>query len=234
MKHLSLQNEYENLFIIYRDLLERFNLNNRGFVYQYDEDEQDCELLFLGMNPSYTVKHELKSDNPQYEGYYTRSTDRGYFKPFGLIHDELLRACPTTYKNWTHIDLFVFRETNQKVVEGIMRDHVGPSFLLDQLIIAKNRIAHIQPKVIVVNNALAREFTGFNRGGEGENEYGVWMGYTFEFDDVFGSYRITNDENLKNTHVLFTSMLSGQRALDLGSRERLVWQIKRILKNQSI
>jgi hypothetical protein len=25
-------------------------------------------------------------------------------------------------------------------------------------------------------------------------------------------------------------MLSGQRALDLGSRERLVWQVKRIFK----
>lgn len=233
MKNLELQNEYENIFIKYKDLLERYYLNNRGFVYQYDEDEQDCELLFIGMNPSYTVKHELTGENPQYKGHYTRNTERGYFKPFGIIHNDLLRECPTTYKNWTHIDLFVFRETNQKIVERLMKDEMGSSFLFEQLIITRKRIEHIQPKVIVVNNALAREFTGINRRGDGENEYGVWMGYKFIFDDEFGSYRITNDVRLKDTHVLFTSMLSGQRALDLGSRERLVWQIKRILNHQS-
>ena len=57
------------------------------------------------------------------------------------------------------------------------------------------------------------------------------MGLDFYFDEEFGSHRVTHVPELKNTHFLFTSMLSGQRALDLGSRERLIWQVRRILKN---
>ncbi len=220
---------YEELFVKHQQVIEKYNLHNRGFVFQHDDDEQDCELLFLGINPSYTEKHELQSENPTYKGHYTRNADRGYFKPFGLIHNELLDSQTSNYSNWTHIDLFVFRETNQKLVEQLMRDAEGASFLFDQLEIAKDRISTILPKVIVVSNALAREFTGINKKKINDQNVGVWMGYDFEFDEEFGSYRITNEPSLKDTHILFTSMLSGQRALDIGSRERLIWQVRRIL-----
>lgn len=42
------------------------------------------------------------------------------------------------------------------------------------------------------------------------------------------SFLTMNVPELKNTHFFFSSMLSGQRALDIGSRERLLWQIKRV------
>ena len=58
------------------------------------------------------------------------------------------------------------------------------------------------------------------------------MGLDFEFDEEFGSHRVKNIKELEHTHFFFSSMLSGQRALDLGSRERLVWQVRRVLEKE--
>jgi hypothetical protein len=98
--------------------------------------------------------------------------------------------------------------------------------------VARQRILHIKPKVIVISNALVRMFTGKERGGVPGDEYGVWMDFCFEFDHTIGTDIIVEPEELKGTHVFFTSMLSGQRALDNGSRERLTWHIAKALKNQ--
>ena len=49
-----------------------------------------------------------------------------------------------------------------------------------------------------------------------------------KFSKDIGTHVIT-EGNLKNTPVFFTSMLSGQRAMDVGSRERLEWHINFIL-----
>lgn len=52
------------------------------------------------------------------------------------------------------------------------------------------------------------------------------------FDPSIGTYRIEIDGF--KTPIIFSGMLSGQRALDLGSLERLKWQIKFIIENKSI
>ena len=51
-----------------------------------------------------------------------------------------------------------------------------------------------------------------------------------KFDEEIGTHRITGKNNLQGTPIFFTSMLTGQRALDLGSYERLIWQIKYVLE----
>jgi hypothetical protein len=38
-------------------------------------------------------------------------------------------------------------------------------------------------------------------------------------------------EDLSNVKMRFTSMLSGQRALDNGSKERLVWHVNALVNN---
>lgn len=56
----------------------------------------------------------------------------------------------------------------------------------------------------------------------------------FLFDDKIGTHRITGNKEfetvLKGTPVFFTSMLTGQRALDNGSFERLGWHINKVKK----
>ncbi len=76
------------------------------------------------------------------------------------------------------------------------------------------------PKIIVVDNTLARTFLGKDKVGEVD----IWLDYEFKFDEEIGTYL------WNNIPVFFTSMLTGQRALDNGSFERLKWQVKRALK----
>ena len=204
---------------------------DRGFVFQYDEDETDCELLFMGINPAFNLK------DSEWRGSYSRPHETAdkhlpYFKSFVLIEQELRKSYNWKGK-WTHLDVFAFRETNQKYIETelLRKDNKeGIAFLFEQLMVAKERILHIKPKVIVVSNALVRMFMGKQRfEDEHGKEYGVWMGFRFEFDHEIGTDVIVEPTELKGTHVFFTSMLSGQRALDNGSKERLVWHVARVL-----
>ena len=91
--------------------------------------------------------------------------------------------------------------------------------------ISKQIIEEAKPKIIVVNNSLARRFLGFDKGEKNEQVYYEWIGFDFKFDDDIGTHRIINNEMLNGTPVFFTSMLTGQRALDNGSYERLIWHI---------
>lgn len=194
---------------------------SRGHAFHHDHDEEGSDLLFIGINPSFT-------DGIKENGVFDRSAQHSYFKPFQTIHNELMGKVRTEkYNKWTHIDILAFRETSQKYVRTILSEDNGVRFIWEQVMLAKERILHIKPRVIVVCNTMARELMG----KESTGEKGVWMGFEFDFNDEFGSYIVKDVPELKHTHVLFSSMLSGQRALDLGSRERLVWQIKRILKS---
>jgi hypothetical protein len=77
-------------------------------------------------------------------------------------------------------------------------------------------IEEAKPKLFIVNNTLSRKFLGKDK----VNNNNVWMDLDFVWDKKIGTYRY------KNIPFYFTSMLTGQRALDLGSYERLIWQIK--------
>ena len=59
------------------------------------------------------------------------------------------------------------------------------------------------------------------------------MGFDFQFDEKLGTHKIINNLELENTPVFFTSMLTGHRAIDNGSFERLKWHINFILKQKS-
>lgn len=219
-----MRNTLENKYAL---IWEKYNSSpfaeilSRGHAFHHDHDEEGSDLLFIGINPSF-------KDGIKRNGVFDRNAQHSYFNPFQTIHVDLVRSIGIEkYNKWTHIDILAFRETNQKYVRTILSEESGVRFIWDQVMLAKERILHIKPRVIIVCNTMARELMGKDKT---ENE-GIWMDFEFKFNDEFGSYTIDNVPELGHTHVLFSSMLSGQRALDLGSRERLVWQIKRILKS---
>ena len=117
---------------------------------------------------------------------------------------------------WSHLDLVYIRETNQKAVENIFSNANGKEFIHAQLNLSQKIIEKAKPKIIVVSNSLARRLLGVN--------------FKFIFDEKIGTHKIVENSKLENTPIFFTSMLTGQRALDTGSYERLVWHIKRVLK----
>lgn len=220
----TLSNAYQEIFDRYKNnQFAAFEILERGFAFHYDEDERNIDLLFIGINPSFVSSDE----NRNY--IFDREATNSYFKPFKIIHDDLKLLAGNNYKNWSHIDLLAFRHTKQNFIRGLFKESLGREFIMEQLEIAKQRLIHISPRVIVVCNTLSRELMGKNRFfDESGKEQGVWMDLHFTFNDEFGTYKIEHIPELKNTEVIFSSMLSGQRALDRGSRERMVWQIKRI------
>lgn len=224
MKNL-LQEKYNSIWQNYADSSFQ-HLLERGHAFHFDDDEKHSDVLFVGINPSFG------KEDAHCNYTFDRNASANYFLPFHLINNTLKKV-PYSIESlrWTHLDILAFRETNQKYIDTILKDSKGISFIYEQVEIAKQRIIRIQPKVIVVCNTKARELMGKDRLTDSKGrEHGVWMDFNYSFDPEQGSYRIKDVPELKDTHVLFSSMLSGGRALDLGSRERLIWQIGRILQ----
>lgn len=197
-------------------------LLDRGFVFQFDEGLVEPDVLFVGVNPSYADGSEKENL------FYTQEQglQHSYFQPFKRIADTLERVYERKI-TWTHLDILVFRETQQSFIKDVLfKNPLGVEFLVEQIAISKRILEYLRPKVLVVSNTMARELLGKNRNG---NEYGVWAGFHFDFDKEIGTDIILNSEPLQSTKVFFTSMLSGQRALDNGTKERLIWHINEVL-----
>lgn len=187
-------------------------------------------ILFIGINPSFKLGESIPQDKQKIEFYpFNTTTDKEditYFEKF----KDISNYCNDT--NWSHIDLLFIRETNQKVIERLSYTNVD--FLEEQLNISFEIIERAKPKLIVVANSFASEFFG-KKKSKHKNFENIWKSYSLDFEKDFdskiGTYRIKLAGN--ETPIIFSGMLSGQRALDIGSLERLKWQIKMILgKNE--
>ena len=164
-------------------------------------------LLFVGINPS-SAKDQLEYDSYNLE---QENNKHPYFKKF----EDIAHNCNI---NWTHLDLLYFRETHQNYIQEILSMENGVSFIWEQLMISDKLIKKCEPKIIVVCNTQARTFLGKDKN----NDQNKWLDYNFDFNDNLGTYL------WNNIPVFFSGMLSGQRALDIGSFERLKWHIKKV------
>lgn len=200
-------------------------LIKRGVVLQNEISTNS--ILFVGINPSFNSKKGLANNdfNSANDGFYSNTDghidQNPYFKKFIDISNKV-------ELDWVHTDLLFFRETNQKFVNLLLKNAIGKKFIQTQLEVSKQIIIQSKPKVIIVSNSLARDLMGT------EKEH--YMGFEIAFDSEMGTHKINNVEELRNVPIFFTSMLTGQRALDNGSYARLVWHIQYALnylkKNQ--
>lgn len=188
-------------------------LHERGFAYCIDPIK-DNSVLFIGLNPSFNKGAE--NGNLKYSNT-NASILHSYFKKIDSIG----------IKNIAHHDLLYFRETNAKKIGDILKTEIGVSFIWEQLQLSKKIIEEAKPQIIIVANTTARLFFGKNKNTE--KNINKWLDYDFEFDNKIGTHRIKTKGKLFNTPVFFTSMLSGQRAMDNGSFERLQWHINFVL-----
>lgn len=178
-------------------------------------------IMFLGINPSFK-----EGDEKYNVFFYPSEITNSYFAKFKEIQEKINKNIEI---NWTHLDLLFFRETNQKTVDlFIKEDPMGVQFIWEQLMLSKQLLELSKPKIIVASNTKVRHLLGFDQNKE--KTQGVWMGYEFLFDQKIGTHRILSEGPLNGIPIFFTSMLTGQRALDKGSFERLIWHIKFVLK----
>lgn len=202
----------------------------RGFAIENGVAEES--ILFISMNPSYSSKNgawnngTVAGKNAVYDIPDLKTTKNSnedtnsFFQEINRFYGDLkVKGIPLA-----HHDLLFIRETNQDTVlywkEKL--DKYKNTFFDDQLKISKTIIEESNPKLIVVLNAGARHLFEEMFGQRNPNI----------FNDILGAY-MYNLNNERTTPVLFSGMLSGQRALDLGSKESLKWHIEHILKNIS-
>lgn len=175
-------------------------------------------IVFIGINPSLDDKDKerlLNCVNKKVE-FYTVDGNHRYFNKFPEIAKKVNLP-------WGHIDLLYIRETKQEGIKELLKDTNGVDFIYKQLMVTKeilNRLlSNKQPIIFVVNNTLARELLGKDRPELLPDNQPHWMDLRFVKDDNLGTYTCSGHP------FFFTSMLTGQRALDKGSYDRLNWHI---------
>ena len=194
-----------NLKLMYGDrlaeLLKRYSAKNEplarsGFL--LFENLEENALLFIGINPSEVKNIEEYSIKEENGIYWAKEAFKNEY-PFYLPFDNLAYGM-----KWSHLDIYFSCKKSQKDLEEMD----GNKFLAEQFNISKKIIQKLAPKIIVVGNAYASRLMQEN--------------FTCKFDDKIGTYRI---KEFNNIPIFFSGMFTGARALDVGSRDRLVWHI---------
>lgn len=183
-------------------------------------------LLFIGINPSFSDIGFKKYMDPDFDPHtfyqfpptvpidFDRcldiekkaAADHPYFKRFGEIAE-------TLKLDWDHLDLLSIRETNQASIRNAISDQKGNliPFAENQLKLVEELLLNSAPVAIVVANAFASRIF--------ENRFSP------DFDQEAGCHRLTVRTRPVPVPVFFTSMLTGQRALDTFSYKRLIWHL---------
>ena len=198
------EEKIKNLFENYKSQdPELQKIINRKYV--YSQFHTGIKVLFIGLNPSFREKQAKKEE--YYKSFDATNNNDRYFRRFPLLVENK--------NDWTFLDLLYIRETRQRNIENFYKRE--PDFIKQQLEISKEIIKKINPEIIVVCDTFARNLLKSNM-----------MNFEFEFDDTIGTYRIINNPDFKDTIVFFSGMLTGQRALDNGSFERLKWHLNKV------
>lgn len=219
-----------NKIFSYQSSIERNDkIIKRGFVCSQIKKEK---VLFVGINPSFPSGSKIESfqyniDKAVYEypHHYSKFPD-------------LIKETDFS-ESWSYIDLFQFRETDQKKVGNFIKS--DPQFLVSQLRLTHKIICEINPELIIVCNSGASDFFGINKWENRKGWQNVWFGYDFEFNENFGidiiksknenSILDSEDNFLIGKPILFTSTLTYMAKFD---KRRLNWQIKMIAKHREL
>lgn len=149
--------------------------------------------------------------------------------------------------DFAYYDLLAIRHTNHSDIEkAILKNYTSSSvftkFINEQLKIAKEVIKYVNPKVIVVCNALASKMVCLNRSifppqvnNKETATYNTINGVLgiakdLQFDNKVGTYVWPKSKSGLNqdVYIFFSGMFSGG-ALDSGSIERTIFQIANII-----
>jgi hypothetical protein len=208
----------------------------------YDEDAfvQDFlykkSLLFLGVGASSSKSKtgEDKKKTVDKKGVVQYETDDG--RNYYHYYDPMIKLAEQTgFEHWSNIDITLFRETNQDVLIHFFKNDKKYSGIMEkQLELAIDMIIKVEPEIIVVSNAFVRKVLRplgvFLKDDDKVTDFD--SGFRFEPDKNYGTPIIIKPEKLKGKPVFFSSMLSGQRALDKGSFELLIWHINFVKKQR--
>ena len=202
----------------------------------YDELKKGG-LLFVGCNPSFSVRGfgtflrdtEYKNIDPSTFFKWSNISlnqkliddcikiDNYAYAKYLRFFARLIEIAKKIEFDWQHIDIFLYRETSQNnFTDRIMEGGALNDFALDQIALFEEILAKIEPRCVVVANAFGAEILRKHIKND------------LTWDEERGFHWFTKSS--KKIPMFFSSMLSGQRALDRWSYERLMWHIGQALK----
>jgi len=211
---------------------------NEKFIPLYFDKFEKDKLLYIGLNPSFSVssmKNFLvesgkfskskqaitENDVKAYFSWDKPNKDKGRKLSFELdawskknypYFTQIKHISSEMDLKWQSVDMFQYRKTIQKDFKAFLTQN--PKFKDAQLDLFGGLLSKLRPKLILVANASASELF--------KNKFNS------EFDESLGCY-FTDLEGYK-VPTFLSSMLTGQRALDIHSRKRLVWHMKEVFK----
>ena len=203
---------------------ENTSVKFKQFCFHVKQDESP--IWFFGMNPSLldSTNEYISRTTPPDKHLFKKleeeqkymHTEIQYFQRATDFFEEEVKI-PELRKPIFH-DLYPVRHTNQKEFVKFLEDNDDFCNSLDKA--TKNLIDGIMPDIIVIANAKASELMQKIFFGKSEAEKKKLKGKT----------KRTYKFNGKKTDMIFSSMLSGQRALDTYSRSRLAREISETWK----
>ena len=207
----------------------------------YSNDVKKNSILFIGCNPSRNMKFIrekipkkcLNLNKSKREELLTWSGVRKSVQKFGDLNKieeyafehypyfkkfiEISRYVNTDKRS--HIDVFHVRCSKQNLLkkELLKRDNFN-HFAKEQIAITKKVILKIEPSVILVANAFVADIF-----------FKEMLFRLFKNSNINNGYHTIKVKG-RSIPIFFTSMLTGQRALDKYSFERLKWHIYQAYK----
>ena len=228
--------------ILNKDILElskdHYEIFDGKIPILYNEFKKgESQLLFIGLNPSFSDNLINLFDNTEREYKAPWKTKDEYDIFFSAkeisienifniieVHENSIEHYPyfnkfkeiaeVTDLKFAHIDLFHCRRTSQKTfIKDLSKYQKREEFIKKSIEILIKVIEQISPKIIVIENTATRDFL---------IDYASFPKIQ-PLDKNIGTP--TKDE----IPIFYTTMLTGQRALDLGSFHRLMWHINHCL-----
>lgn len=220
-------NQYNNIVINIWENLSEANKSLPGmhlFPMQRPDFIVNPDILFVGMNPSFSKTLQENDVAAQY--LWQANADRAQIDNLIALENEAHEDYLTYFgalrrfaqsanaNNFEHLDLLPIRHTNQKEVLAKHWNSNGePNEIVKQSIdLFKSTVIEISPKTIVVANAGAARI--------------IIRALQLDSYDEKRKYRWNE---LEETPFFLSSMLSGQRALDEFSKDRLIADVRRAL-----
>ena len=208
---------------------ENTSVKFKQFCFHVKQDESP--IWFFGMNPSLLDStNEFISQTTPPDKHLIAELEKEqkkmheeiqYFERATVFFEEEVKI-PELRKPIFH-DLYPVRHTKQKEFVQFIKHEENKEFRekLDEA--TKELIDGIMPDIIVIANAKASKLMQKIFFGKSEAEKKKLKGKT----------KRTYKFNGKKTDMIFSSMLSGQRALDTYSRSRLAREISKTWKDRN-
>lgn len=176
MEHYYLNNQITELWNKFNCLFDDYHKEVINRVPSYlNKPKSNNKILFIGLNPAFQERKETHKSyiNYTYSASITTdeiisfskinndskdtSSDHYYGKYFNILHNF---ANNLGEDGFEHCDLFLMRETDSKMVKKMVENTAGVlnEFGIEQINILKIHIANLNPKVIIIPNAMAAEY----------------------------------------------------------------------------